>query len=306
MTATFGLDPDPKKCAELHCDAHVNKMIVEPVQLAYQALRWNGIHASGPPEVGGVAYRPPGQSLHPNCVWPAAALPHLLWMLRQALHLGTHVRPQRFPNSKISEHASVPHIRWLLRILTEDGHCGYDLSAMRSDAPTPDEFLATFRGFLSGAEFKRLYPNREPLSIDEIDVRVEKMRGRIATHHAPDGCQFGILALNSSEPTDPEFQRLVVRVGGAPSAAISWTRTYRQYYAHKAKHAFFMTWAGSLTPPDELKSAFATFEPDVPVFAAPLPKTSKTSKTPNASKASKASKASSGSMTGKRKSAEAA
>ena len=303
MTATFGLDTEPKKCAELHCDQHTNKMIVEAVQLAYQALRWNGIHVSGPPEVGGVAYRPPGQVLHPNCLWPAGAQPHLLWMLRQALHLGTHVRPQRFPNSKKSEHASVPHLRWLLRILTEDGHCGYDLSSMQSDAPTPDEFLETVRGFLSGPEFKRLYPNREPLSSEEIDARVEKMRGRIATHDAPDGCNFGILALNSSEPTDPEFQRLVVRVSDAPNAAISWTRTYQRYYVHKAKHAFLMTWAGSLTPPDEFKSAFASFEPDVPVIVSALPKKPKEPKEP---KEPKKPKSSSGSTTGKRKSAEAA
>jgi hypothetical protein len=235
-------------------------------------------------------------------LWPAAALPHLLWMLRQALCLGTHVRPRRFPNSK-TEHASVPHIRWLIRVLTDKDHCGYDLSPMRADAPTPDEFLATVRGFLSGAEFKRLYPNRDPLSPDEIDVRIEKMRGRIATHDAPDGCNFGILALNSSEPTDPEFQHLVVRVNGVSNSAdctteaISWTRTYHRYYAHKAKHAFFMTWDGSLTPPDELKSAFASFEPDVPVIAAPLPRAPKKPKEP---------KSSSGSTTGKRKSAEAA
>ena len=89
----FYLDPNPKVCAEMHCDKHVVKMIIEYAQLLSTAHRvldgvpTPGYTASGrrrtdypiPSSRDGILYRATHLN-HPSAVWARATSANYDWL----------------------------------------------------------------------------------------------------------------------------------------------------------------------------------------------------------------------------------
>ena len=69
----FYLDRDPKKCAEMHCDKHVVKMILEYAQLLSTAHHW----VDGNPSVD--CYKATHKN-HPSAVWARENRSNYQWL----------------------------------------------------------------------------------------------------------------------------------------------------------------------------------------------------------------------------------
>lgn len=70
----FYLDPDPATCAQLHCDKHCVKMILEYAQLlstAHHVLDGD----AAPPGIYKVTHRN-----HPSAVWVRESMQHYRWL----------------------------------------------------------------------------------------------------------------------------------------------------------------------------------------------------------------------------------
>ena len=70
----FYLDPDPDICAQLHCDKHNVKMILEYAQLlstAHHVLDGD----DAPPDIYKVTHRN-----HPSAVWVRESIQHYRWL----------------------------------------------------------------------------------------------------------------------------------------------------------------------------------------------------------------------------------
>lgn len=94
----FFLDPDPRKCAEYHCDRHVIKMVTEYAQLLSMALwKLDFEHAkylhsvnqimNAPQEITG---KKRGQShyVHPCALWVQHSRVNYDWLRVMAIELG--------------------------------------------------------------------------------------------------------------------------------------------------------------------------------------------------------------------------
>ena len=73
----FYLDEDLRKCAELHCDKHVVKMILEYAQLLSSACRVSGLD---------VGYKLTHKN-HPCAIWTRASESNYLWLVDLAHHV---------------------------------------------------------------------------------------------------------------------------------------------------------------------------------------------------------------------------
>ena len=72
----FYVDKDPKVCAEMHCDKHVVKMIVEYAQLLSTAHRvLDGDDAN--PNLYKIAHKN-----HPSTIWTRSSKQHYKWLFR--------------------------------------------------------------------------------------------------------------------------------------------------------------------------------------------------------------------------------
>jgi hypothetical protein len=75
----FVLDLNPKKCAELHCDKHVIKMIVETAQLLCTAHHINGTTLDG-------LYKLTHKN-HPCAIWVRESYHNYVWTVKLGLEL---------------------------------------------------------------------------------------------------------------------------------------------------------------------------------------------------------------------------
>lgn len=97
----FYLDPDPKTCAEMHCDKHVVKMIIEYAQLMSTAHRlldgeeYTDLTAAGrrikrwrmdDPDMESVLYKASHVN-HPSAIWCRANKQNYLWLNRMWSYL---------------------------------------------------------------------------------------------------------------------------------------------------------------------------------------------------------------------------
>ena len=71
----FVLHPNPRKCAQMHCDKHVVKMILEHCQLMYTA-----IHELAPEHLPDGAYKKTHVN-HPCAKWVRASKHNFVWLL---------------------------------------------------------------------------------------------------------------------------------------------------------------------------------------------------------------------------------
>lgn len=73
----FYLHPSPSKCAKMHCDKHVVKMILESAQMLCTAHWMNGTEAP---------YKKAFMN-HPSTKWVRESIHHYYWLCSLAKHL---------------------------------------------------------------------------------------------------------------------------------------------------------------------------------------------------------------------------
>lgn len=101
----FFLSFCPKTAAEMHCDKHVVKMILESAQLLYSA-HWV-LNPEGLPEN---AYKLAHKN-HPCSIWVRASLSNYMWLCSLAWWLCKEYQ-YRYGENRI--HRTEPHIAWLI------------------------------------------------------------------------------------------------------------------------------------------------------------------------------------------------
>ena len=72
----FYLDRDIQKCAQAHCDKHVNKMILEGAQLLASAHHITNPEAALIPNMYRLTHKN-----HPDAVWVRASINHYLYLM---------------------------------------------------------------------------------------------------------------------------------------------------------------------------------------------------------------------------------
>jgi len=94
----FVLDNDIEKCAQYHCDQHVNKMILESAQLLCTALNLKGFTTP---------YRST-HAKHPCTLWVGDSFDNFQWLVRLSSALNDEYR---WRYAKEQDHASIKVIR---------------------------------------------------------------------------------------------------------------------------------------------------------------------------------------------------
>jgi len=100
----FFLSWSPKEAAELHCDKHVVKMILETAQLLYSA-HW----ILYPEGLLPTAYKLAHKN-HPCSIWVRESLTNYLWLSSLGVWLC-----KEYTYRYKKTHKSQPHIEWLMR-----------------------------------------------------------------------------------------------------------------------------------------------------------------------------------------------
>lgn len=140
----FFLDHDIEKCAQAHCDKHVNKMILEGAQLLASALHLTNTPA---PDLYKLTHKN-----HPDAVWVRASIHNYIYLLDLMEALNTEAR-YRYEHSRV--HMSLAKARdWPFPPLpevpfTEPPKCVHD----------------DFKSMASTVEAYRAYYNRDKRDI---------------------------------------------------------------------------------------------------------------------------------------------
>jgi hypothetical protein len=101
----FLLSWNPKRAAEMHCDTHVVKMILESAQLLYSA-HW----LLNPENVPETAYKLAHKN-HPCAIWVRTSLTNYMWLASLAWWL---CKEYQYRYGEDRTHRTEPHIIWLL------------------------------------------------------------------------------------------------------------------------------------------------------------------------------------------------
>ncbi len=108
----FFLSWDPDRCAQLYCDQHVNKILLEIVQMLYTAwyfLGNDGWHNKAPRRKSGDrGYKPVSNPKHAMVMWVRSHEENYKWVTKLGMALAIEFN-HRF--GKI--HACTKHIMWL-------------------------------------------------------------------------------------------------------------------------------------------------------------------------------------------------
>jgi len=108
----FFLSWDTNKCAELYCDQHVIKILLEIVQMLYTAWHVCGdpdMLLQAPPRKDGTSgYKPVSNRNHAMVMWVRSSEYNYVWTSRLGMSLAIEFN-KRF--NKI--HSCSPHIMWL-------------------------------------------------------------------------------------------------------------------------------------------------------------------------------------------------
>lgn len=117
----FFLSWDPDACAKLYCDQHVNKILLEIVQMLYTAWHFlgkEGWNDNAPKRKSGDrGYRPVSNPKHAMVMWVRSGRGNYLWTAKLGMTLAIEFN-HRF--GKI--HACTKHIMWLYRNVPNGFH----------------------------------------------------------------------------------------------------------------------------------------------------------------------------------------
>jgi len=181
--------------------------------------------------------------------------------------LPPHPDPAVKPYRKTHEHhpcvlwapASRAHMKWLIDLGVALSDC---FNANRGKQHGSAVHLRHMQAHLDLTQFPEVchpvkwYQHLCDQGLD--DELVERCYRKVATVNPPQGCMFGVVCIDDDLWPDT----VVFAKGGF----IDLVASYRNYYVHKAKHAFVMQWSGSPTPPDEFGCVFATQFPSETVL----------------------------------------
>lgn len=101
----FFLSISPKEAAQLHCDKHVVKMIIETAQMLYSA-HW----MLNPEQLPTTAYRIAHKN-HPCSIWVRKSFENYMWLCTLGIHL---CREYQHRYGEHKRHKTQDHIEWLM------------------------------------------------------------------------------------------------------------------------------------------------------------------------------------------------
>lgn len=145
----FVLDTDTTRCAQYHCDRHVNKMILESVQIMCTVLNQRGFNA-------------PYKSTHRNhpCVqWVNQSHDNFLWLGELALALN---REYRFRYEKDNDHASIKVLEEIQQFRYEAQGMSDFVQAMPVEYKVPGDAVAAYRAFYLAEKYHFARWTRRP------------------------------------------------------------------------------------------------------------------------------------------------
>ena len=146
----FVLDTDITKCAQYHCDKHVNKMILESVQMLCTVLNERGLPTP---------YKSTHRK-HPCVNWLDQSYDNFLWLadLAEALN-----REYRFRYSKKRDHASIAVQRDILHHTYESQGLTEFAQAMPDEYKVPGDAVSAYRAFYRGEKYHFARWTRRPV-----------------------------------------------------------------------------------------------------------------------------------------------
>ena len=221
----FFLSTIASVAADLHCDVHRIKMILESTQILYAALDHLNIPMLSffvfkDGEAKHLKPYKPTHKHHPSVLWVLGGRSHFQWLLDMALEL-CRIHAELRSNVHLCEH----HLKQIDNV---------SRSLLPEDA-SPDNWL------------RRLCDMGIP------DKVVESCRSKIVTKSAPQGCSFGVCCIETDGSVDK-----------GDICTDDVVQSYTSYYAFKAKCKMAMTWKGSQQVPKAMKRSFGSLLPDKP------------------------------------------
>ena len=210
----FALACDPKEAAEMHCDQHVCKMIIETAQILYTYLNSIGeLLRLVLTTVHGDVLDPykPTHANHPCVLWLHGGRSHFDWLVELGLCLC-----DRYEQIYNKVHKTWEHL--------------FALRTWVYPERLPDDCLAD--EWLSRLEARGVNPK----------VR-SACAAKVCLTNPPNGCNFGVACM--SDDTVP----LECDADGD----FNLVATYRNLYAHKNAVMFRMKWRKICKPPHKLR-----------------------------------------------------
>jgi hypothetical protein len=153
----FYLSSDPETAAQMACDKHVIKMILESTQLLYTAqhLNENSLYDC-PYQPYKIAHKN-----HPSAIWTRSSMDHYNWLCQLAL---AYCDEYKYRYGYDKEHSSEKHLVWLYNnppVLDYDGFIDPP-QCMPEQYKDYDDCVQAYRNYYIGEKlpFAR-YTNRE-------------------------------------------------------------------------------------------------------------------------------------------------
>lgn len=145
----FILDTEITLCAQYHCDRHVNKMILESVQILCTVLNKRGFDTP---------YKPT-HAQHPCVLWADQSYDNFRWLaeLTDALN-----REYRFRYQKDRDHASMRVLAEIMRYRYESQGLTEFAQAMPDKYKVKGDAVAAYRAFYLGEKYHFARWTRRP------------------------------------------------------------------------------------------------------------------------------------------------
>lgn len=133
----FVLDTNINKCAKYHCDQHVNKMILESVQIMCTALNTKGFN---------VPYKPT-HVMHPCVRWIEKSYDNFIWLRNLALALNDEYK---FRYTKVENHRSISVLSKIMHQKFDSVGLTEFAQAMPDEYKIPGDAVKAYRNFYLG------------------------------------------------------------------------------------------------------------------------------------------------------------
>ena len=147
----FVLHTDPTIAAQMHCDKHVPKMVVEAAQMMASALRRHGatdeqmpLTKAGTPYKGGYAH-------HPCTIFAGDSRDNFMWLARHAVALHTEYM-NRF-GKRHACHAPILIMGSLNHIIPEGGLAPF--AQAMPDEYRDDDAVKAYRAYYHSKQFAK-------------------------------------------------------------------------------------------------------------------------------------------------------
>jgi hypothetical protein len=150
----FILDRCAETCARYHCDQHVNKMILESVQILCTALSQYGFDTP---------YKPT-HAKHPCVLWTTASYGNFLWLKKLAIALN---KEYQYRYIKSTDHQSISVLKQLSKLQYEDRGMTPFVQVMPEKYRVADDPVRAYRAYYIGEKliFATWRRRRPPLWI---------------------------------------------------------------------------------------------------------------------------------------------